>query len=270
MIAFRTQTEYTGINNRYGAEETGMENILHPELYYFVRKECTPAWKIEKQMIQFYCLVFIQEGGAAYRIDDKQYEVCAGKVVFIRPGSTRQASTGGMRCTALDFTLPEGEDITMEPISDRSDFEEFERIFREIQFEWLQKRDGYQLKCQALFALVLHRLLYEKDSGTRNSRIEAVKRYILEHYCEELPVGRLAEEAGLSPVYCGALFRRTEGITIAEFINRVRMNKAASLLATGEYTVGEVAEKVGFKDIYYFSNTFKRFMGTSPGSYKKL
>lgn len=247
-----------------------MEKTLHPELCYFVRKECTPSWKIDTQKISFNSLVFIQEGCAEYRIDGKKYDAPAGTVVFIRAGSTRKAVTRGMRCTALDFYLPDGEDISLEPVMARSDFGEFESLFREIQFEWLQRREGCFLKCQGLFTLVLHRLLYEKDSGDKNRHIETMKRYILEHYREELPIGRLAEITGLNPVYCGALFRKAEGLTIAEFVSRVRMNKAASLLATGEYTVGEAAERVGFKDIYYFSNTFKRLMGVTPKDYKNL
>lgn len=129
---------------------------------------------------------------------------------------------------------------------------------------------GYEMKCQALFALVLHRLLYEEDPGRHNLHVEAIRRYILAHYCEEITVQSLAQRQGLNPVYCGALFRREEGCTIAAFISRVRINKAADLLRTGEYTVGEVAERVGFKDIYYFSNTFKKQMGISPIHYRNL
>ena len=126
------------------------------------------------------------------------------------------------------------------------------------------------MKCQGLFGLVLHRLLYEEDPGRRNLHVEAIRRYILAHYCEEITVQSLAQRQGLNPVYCGALFRREEGCTIAAFISRVRINKAADLLRTGEYTVGEVAERVGFKDIYYFSNTFKKQMGISPIHYRNL
>lgn len=245
--------------------------MLHPEMYYFVQKECTPgAWHAENHRISNYSLVFVMEGGAHYTIDGQNYEPKVGNVIFIKPGGVRSYSTEGMRCTAIDFRLPEGENIEMDTMQLRSDLDEFSRLFQEIRYEWLQKRTGYEMKCQGLFALVLHRLLYEEDPGRRNLHVEAIRRYILAHYCEEITVQSLAQRQGLNPVYCGALFRREEGCTIAAFISRVRINKAADLLRTGEYTVGEVAERVGFKDIYYFSNTFKKQMGISPIHYLNL
>lgn len=243
--------------------------MIHPHMHYFVQKECTTAWKLSDHEMKVYSLLFIFEGGAHYTINGKPYEPHAGNVIFIKPGEARMAWTEGMRCTAIDFDLGEGEDITLDTMLFRTDLDAFSDLFREIRYEWLQRREGYELKCQALFAMVLHRLMYEKDPGKRNTHVEFLKRYIFEHYKEELSVSALARERGLNPVYCGALFKKEEGVTVTEFINRLRINKAADLLRTGEYTVGEVAEWVGFKDIYYFSNTFKKYMGISPVHYRK-
>lgn len=242
--------------------------MLHPQMNYFVCKECTPAWKIEHQTVDFYSLVFILSGNAHYIIDGIKYEPIAGNVVFVKYGSARTAWTERMRCVALDFTLSEGENIKFAPVTVRTDFDEFSQLFQEIKFEWLQKRDGYQLKCQALFSLILHKLLYTDDLLKKNRHVEVIKRYILEHYCENLTIQLLADHVNLNPVYCGALFKRKEGRSIREFINLIRINKAVDLLKTGEYNVGEVAERVGFNDIYFFSNTFRKIMGTPPKYFK--
>lgn len=242
--------------------------MLHPQMNYFVYKECTPAWKIDHQAINFYSLVFILSGKAHYIIDGINYEPAAGTVVFVKCGSVRTAWTERMSCVALDFILSEGEDINLAPVTVRADFDEFSQMFQEIKFEWLQRKDGYQLKCQALFSLVLHKLLYTEDLQKKNWHVEAIKRYILEHYCENLSMGMLAGNVNLNPVYCGALFKKKEGCTIRAFINRIRINKAVDLLKTGEYNVGEVAERVGFNDIYFFSNTFRQLMGIAPKYFK--
>lgn len=238
--------------------------MLHPYMRYFVQKECTPAWEINGNAIDFYALTFILSGNVDYIISGRAYHFTAGTVVLVRPGETRKAWTEGMQCTAIDFDLQDGEDIDLETVTVRTDLDSFYKLFREIKYEWLQKKEGYQLKCQALFALVLHQLLYVEDSIKRNQHVEALKRYILEHYCEDLPMKRLADYVGLNPVYCGALFKKKEGRTVAEFINSVRINKAVDLLQTGEYNIGEVAELVGFKDISFFSNSFKRYTGIAP------
>jgi AraC-like DNA-binding protein len=243
---------------------------IHPKMFYFVWKKCTPNWKICTQQIRFNDLLFVLEGHAEYTIDGRDYHIKKGDIVFIKSQSTRSASTTGMECVSIDFYLekPEEEALRLPVVSSRPDFDDFRWLFQDLNYELLQKREGYQLKCQAYFALIIHKLLFEGQSDSSNAHIETVKRYIIDHYDEKLTVKTLAQTANINPVYCGALFKRLEGRSISSFINSVRINKAAALLETGEYNVGEVAEKTGFSDVYYFSNTFKRLMGVSPNAYK--
>jgi len=245
-----------------------MNDSIHPHLTYFVRKKCNTSWRIEDQQIFFYDLVFILDGVADYTINGDVYRIKKGDILFIRSGSRRQASTKGMVCVSLDFTLNTGDSLSLPTLSSRPDFEDFYWIFRELDFEWLQKREGYQLKCQALFSLILHKLMFEGKQAPANAHVEEIKRYIVEHYDRKLKISTLAKIANIHPVYCGALFKKLEGRSISEFIKHVRINKASSLLESGEYNVGEVAEKTGFSDIYYFSSTFKQLIGLSPSSYK--
>jgi len=241
---------------------------IHPEMFYFVWKKCTPNWKIDPQRIDFNDLLFVLDGSADYTIDGSHHHIQKGDIVFIRSQSTRSASTTGMECVSIDFYLELEEELPFPVVASRPDFDDFRWLFQDLNYELLQKKEGFELKCQAYFALILHKLLYEGQDDSFNVHIETVKRYILDHYDEKLTVKALAQTAGINPVYCGALFKRLMGRSISSFINSVRINKAAALLETGEYTVGEVAEKTGFSDVYYFSNTFKKLMGVSPNTYK--
>ena len=241
---------------------------IHPEMFYFVWKKCTPNWKIPTQRIDFNDLLFVWEGSADYTVDGRHYHIQKGDILFIAAQSTRSASTAGMECVSIDFYLEGQEEIRLPVVSSRPDFDDFRWLFQDLNYELLQKREGFQLKCQAYFALILHKLIYEGREDSANAHIETVKRYVIDHYDEKLTVKSLAQIANINPVYCGALFKRLEGRSISSFINSVRINKAAALLETGEYNVGEVAEKTGYSDVYYFSNTFKRLMGVSPNTYK--
>ncbi len=245
-----------------------MNNITFPSMIYFVEKECTPSWKIINQKIPFYDLVFVLEGSSDYIIDGVQYHVEKGDILFIKRGSTRTASTTGMQCVSIDFQLRDGEEILIPTVSSMTDLNEFYHLFRELKYEWLQQSQGYQLKCQAVFALLLHKLLFMNGENNGNRHVRSIKRYIIEHYTEEITVSLLADKLNINRVYCGALFKKSEGMTIHSFLMKVRINKAAILLQLGEYNIGEVAELTGFKDVYYFSNTFRRLMLLSPSEYR--
>ena len=58
-------------------------------------------------------------------------------------------------------------------------------------------------------------------------------------------------------------------MTPVEYRNKLRMQKAVTLLKTGAYTVGEAAEAIGMSDLKYFSKLFKRHTGVTPSTMKK-
>ena len=59
------------------------------------------------------------------------------------------------------------------------------------------------------------------------------------------------------------------GIAPADFIRNIRMQEAALLLRSKRYTVAEVADRMGFADPKYFTDTFKKFYGMPPSVYMK-
>jgi AraC-like DNA-binding protein len=213
-------------------------------------------------------MVIILRGEAHYRIDGRDYHVRAGDVVYTRPGMEREATTTGMLCAAFDFDLSKGC-IDLPIISRHSGTEELERLIREYQYEWLGKAPGFKLKCAGIFLQLLHELQYGGETRA-NYHVEKIKRYIVDHYAKPIRVESIAAMSGLSTVYCGALFRRTQGMTIIQFANLIRVQRAASILEEEVYSIGEVAYMCGFSDVYYFSRTFKKIMGISPSRWGHL
>ena len=246
-----------------------MDFPIYPTMIYFVQKECSTNWKLNMRHINFYDLAFVQSGSADYTIDNSHYHVVAGDVICIQPGSSRIASTQGMTCVSIDFIARESHILRQLPhVTSCLDFTDLEPLFTSIKYEWLQQSEGYQLKCQALFGLVLHKFLYRQNKAEENANIKTIKKYIIEHYPENITVAKLAGLVKLNPVYCGALFKKITNHTIQEFITQVRINKAADLLHLKEYKISEIAVLTGFNDINYFSNTFKSLMKMSPSVYR--
>ena len=64
------------------------------------------------------------------------------------------------------------------------------------------------------------------------------------------------------------IFRSVYGQPIATYMKESRIHKAMELLRDCRARVYEVAEQVGYKDITYFSSTFKKLTGMSPSEYQ--
>ena len=73
----------------------------------------------------------------------------------------------------------------------------------------------------------------------------------------------------LSYSHMAAEFRKEKGMSMGEYHNSVRMKKACHLLRSTLMPVGEIAEKLGFADMLYFSKKFHAFAGVSPTDYRK-
>lgn len=245
-----------------------MSSLFYPEVSYFVSKTCDRDWELSPREIEFYSMVFVEEGSADYIIAGQHKRIETGDVLCMPPGTFRTATTTGMTCIGINFFLPQGCDFELPLVTHWGDLEDFHIHFRDLKFEWLQQRVGFELKSAARLMLILHKLLYQKKHDAKNVHVEAMKSFIMENHKQDLSMAIIAKEVGLSSVYCGALFKKIENCTIAEFLTRVRINRAMTLLETGEHSISETAEECGFVDIYYFSNTFKKIVGISPSKYK--
>ena len=84
-----------------------------------------------------------------------------------------------------------------------------------------------------------------------------------------LTVAEAAEKSAYSRSHLSLLFKKEYGIPLKTFIDQERIEIAKSLLAYTEMNISETAQLMGFNDVYYFSNFFKRLTGKSPLNYLK-
>lgn len=92
--------------------------------------------------------------------------------------------------------------------------------------------------------------------------------YVLRHIDEELSVKILSEKLFLSKSYLSEVFKQEFGITLLEYINMVKMERAKRLLQEGKLRNYEISELLGFKDNEYFSRLFKKHMGALPKDFR--
>lgn len=104
---------------------------------------------------------------------------------------------------------------------------------------------------------------------TTKSNMERVVQYIQSNYSRELRLEILANIFGYNSAYLGKVFHQYTGENFNNYLDRIRITEAKRLLAQDGYKVYEVAETVGYTNINYFHNKFKKYVGISPLNYKR-
>ncbi len=87
-------------------------------------------------------------------------------------------------------------------------------------------------------------------------------------YAEPLEVEDLARAAGLSKAHFSRAFRRTFGESPYVYLLTRRLERAAALLRTTDYSVAEICLEVGLQGVGSFTTSFKRMYGMTPTEYR--
>jgi len=86
---------------------------------------------------------------------------------------------------------------------------------------------------------------------------------------ENISLSELASEAGLSPYHFARAFKKSVGMAPHQYQIHLRMELAQSLLVSSPLMIGEVAQKVGYNDLSYFTRLFRRRFGVTPRDYRQ-
>ena len=111
-------------------------------------------------------------------------------------------------------------------------------------------------------------------AGSKESRtlkkVKSSVSYIKNNYSSDLTLEEIASVAGLSRYHFCREFKKATDLTPIEFINRVRCERAKTLLEARTYSVSEISSMCGFATSAHFSKIFKRFFLVYPSEYIKI
>lgn len=223
-------------------------------------------------------LYFIEGEGIVYS-GTTEFPAHVGDIVVINPNVLHciESVTEQCRyyCLIVDrslyeeFGLPVSNMLFKEIVRDSTAQGYYDKIIR----EWADRGPFYKpaVKLAAL-QLLLHLSRYHLDftndgETVQSKRLTMVKDaigYIRAHFREELTIDDICEAIGFSKYYFCRVFKEVTRRTPVDYINFIRCSYAKNLLLSGRYNVSESAEMSGFKNLSYFSKTYKKYMGTLP------
>ncbi|MBI4976080.1 MAG: helix-turn-helix transcriptional regulator [Spirochaetes bacterium] len=106
-------------------------------------------------------------------------------------------------------------------------------------------------------------------AGEATGTFSSMLGYIHEHYTEKITLASVAAAGGLSGSYAAVYFRKYAGVSVIEYVNMLRVEKAMHLLAGTELSVSEIAFRLGFEDASYFTLMFRRAAGKTPRVFRE-
>lgn len=100
--------------------------------------------------------------------------------------------------------------------------------------------------------------------------LQNVISYIADHYAFDLPLGRLAGIACMSETKLKSCFKRQFGCSVTQYIQARRVSQAEHLLIDTDFTMGQIAQMIGYTTSSRFAELFKKSTGLLPIEYRKL
>lgn len=152
------------------------------------------------------------------------------------------------------------------------------------QFEDSEVRQGnvyvYPLDANGMISWVLWKELWmnklteiiRRMGNQRNqesSIIYEIREYIIHNFARNLMLQEIADRFFLSREYISRKFKQEFKENISDFIERVRIENATTMLGNPDISISEVSNLVGYQDPRYFSKIFRNLTGSTPGQYRK-
>ena len=236
-------------------------------------------------------IVFVEEGSAVFFIDNQEYEVQSGDLAIYNH-STMHAEFYNTNTYVKKHVicisnvmlggLEENNIIPdwMTPVikgNPKSSY--IESLFKKIIEEVMAQDIGYLQTCQglllALFALVRRNFVFsdkeaKEDADRVKSLVLQIKKYMDQYFTTDITLKDIANRFYISTYYLAHIVKRELGYSPIQYIMNLRMGEAQRLLITTSYSVVRISQLVGYENIGYFSNLFKRHTGIPPNEFREV
>jgi AraC family transcriptional regulator len=205
-----------------------------------------------------------------YQIGERE---CRSRSVIVEPAGERHANRFGPDATiVLTISLdprrvgPAVEVATRRFSHGRDPYAEL--IARRAARELDRPDDVTPLAIEAAALELIARITRTSASERRLAWLGAARTVLHDRYAESLTLDDIASAVGVEPERVARAFRRAFGEPIAGYLRRVRVEAAASLLASTDAPISQIAGDVGFADQSHLTRCFGQYIGTTPARYR--
>ena len=223
------------------------------------------------------CFVFILEGEYLEAVRHQEI-VCGPRMVLFRPPLIEHWSSkgkAGARALFLEVSerwlneIREYSLILSRPSLLQS--AHIHTLAASMSRQWTAGSRAAPLAVEGLLYEIAADICQEKPESKehRPKWLNTVLELLHEKFNEPLKLSDVAREVGYHPVHVTRVFRRHYGVSMGDFIRQLRIDFAREHLLRNDMPLVDVALSAGFPSQAYFSTTFKRETGLTPGQYRR-
>jgi AraC-like DNA-binding protein len=248
------------------------------------RQKFEAGYQCERRIVPDYNLIYVIRGRVAWVIEGKRWEMHPGGMVIVPPAVIHHGFSNTRKMTLasvhVEVRLPGGQDVftLLNPpqFQQVAEGSRLDGYFRGLAGEFdreIGEETGLMLPGWS-HMIVRELFLHDARAGLLNPSvadpiIAEVLRELDGMVARPVALADLARRSGFSAQHLNRIFRRVLGMTPLQYLLRMRLERAASMLREGSRTVGAIAKETGFEDAYYFSRLFKQHLGQSPVEYRQ-
>ncbi len=251
-------------------------------------------WECESHTHEFLELGYIYKGMGSYHIDGTDYTALAGDIFIIPPFVSHYEVHDPENPFQVNFLMVKFEigdhgyiDDMVKLLQGKVHMDQVQKVkelFDDITDEVVFQNPGYlsiiDAKLKSLLIL-LYRKVHLSDKDTERSIsgdaskvnkniVENIDRYLSAHIDEKCNVEALAQKFFYHPKYLSRIFQNEKGMMLSSYIQKLRDEKARTLLAETDMSMEAIAEALGYSSVSHFYRSFKKENDKTPFNYRKL
>ena len=108
-----------------------------------------------------------------------------------------------------------------------------------------------------------------QEDEAESPMIRRARAYILANQADPIDLDKVAQAMHVSTFYFCKMFKKATGLTFTDYLSRVRVEKAKTLLLNPHLRISEIAYDVGFQSLTHFNRMFRKIVGESPTAYRE-
>lgn len=232
-------------------------------------------------------LLYVYAGKGVFRIENQLFHITAGDLLIYNQGVLHDEWSDpekgmeffncGLSGVQLDGLKP-GHLISdgISPVLHCQALAgRVENIFESMHEQISEDRTHAEIFCQyavsALMILLVYQAPWENitQKSKKDTFILYLKEYMDNHYLTDINIDALAKMIHMSPSNLTHQFKKRIGFSPIQYIIHRRIGKAQSLLISTDKSITEISMFIGYDNVSYFNNLFKRIVGMAPKTYRK-